>query len=184
MTGSKIHDDATLIQQVAQGDENALCALVGRYGPRLWRVAFYLLGDKASADDVEQEVFIRVWQYAGRYNPSYTPAAWMYRIACNLCYSELRRRRRHLEFLRSSAFVGVAPSAADAMNAEELQQLLQSAIATLPSKQKAVFELREIEQFSNEEVAHILGLSADQAKSNYHHARKAVAKYLSRYGIQ
>ena len=53
-----------------------------------------------------------------------------------------------------------------------------------PSKQKAVFELREIEQFSNEEVAHILGLSADQAKSNYHHARKAVAKYLSRYGIQ
>lgn len=172
--------DIALMRQLAGGSEEALRHIIDRHREPLFRLAYGLLGDRPAAEDVVQDSFIRLWRKARRYDPRYSLSTWLYRIACNRCYDELRRRRRHREAV-VQAFESMTD--ADFLEAEELLALLHRATAQLPPKQRMVYQLREVEGLSAEEAASAIGMTPDQLKANLYAARNAVREKLKKYGI-
>lgn len=173
-------NDIELMRQVRQGNDAALRELIDRYRVRLYRLAYTLLDDRAAADDAVQETFIRLWQRARRFRPESSISSWLCTICARRCYDELRRRRRHREALAQMVTDDVRP---DALEADELVALLQKVVSTLPTKQRIVYQLREIEQMSADEVAAAARLSVDQVKANLYVARNTVREKLKQYGI-
>ena len=172
--------DIILMQQVKKGDEAALRELIDRYRASLYRLALGLLTDRAAADDAVQETFIRLWTRARRYNPRHTVAAWLYTICARRCYDELRRRHRHREAVEQ---MELPVAAAGSMDEEHILALLQQAVATLPTKQRIVYQLREIECLDAETTAEALHMTVDQVKANLWNARNTVREKLKQYGI-
>lgn len=168
------------MQQVAQGDEAALRELIDRYRERLYRLALGLLSDRAAADDAVQETFIRLWTRARRYDPRHPVATWLYTICARRCYDELRHRRRHREAVEQMEHPATA---AGNMDGEQILALLQQAVATLPAKQRVVFQLREVECLDAAATAAALRMTVDQVKANLWNARNAVREKLKQYGI-
>lgn len=172
--------DIELMQQVAKGNEAALREMIDRYRGRLYRMALSLLSDRAAADDAVQETFIRLWTRARRFDPRHSVATWLYTICARRCYDELRRRRRHRETL-DKLELPIA-SAAD-MDEEQILALLQQVVVTLPTKQRVVYQLREIECLDAESTAEALRMTVDQVKANLWNARNTVREKLNQYGL-
>lgn len=175
-----VTNDIELMRQVRQGSEAALRELIDRHRMRLYRLAYNLLDDRAAADDAVQETFIRLWQHARRFRPDSSVSSWLCTICARRCYDELRRRRRHRETVAQLVFDDVRP---DTLEASELMALLQRVVAALPTKQRVVYQLREIEQMDADEVAVATRLSVDQVKANLYLARTTVREKLKQYGI-
>lgn len=173
-------NDIELMLQVRQGSQAALHELIERYRVRLYRLAYNLLDDRAAADDAVQETFIRLWQRAGRFRSESNVSAWLCTICARRCYDELRRRRRHREAVAQLVLDDVR---SDTLEVAELRALLQRVVATLPAKQRVVYQLREIEQMSADEVAAATRLNVDQVKANLYLARNTVREKLKQYGI-
>ena len=172
--------DIELMRRLRDGDEAALRHLIERYRERLFRLAFRLLGDRDDASDAVQETFIRLWRHARRYDPRQSLTTWLCTICARRCYDELRRRRRHHEVLADMPDATVQP---DTMGSDELLALMHQAVDTLPPKQRVVYQLREIECLTTDEVSTATRMTADQVKANLHVARNAVREKLKRYGI-
>ena len=172
--------DIVLMQQVVKGDETALRELIERYRERLYHLAYGLLSDRAAADDAVQETFIRLWTRARRYNPRHTVAAWLYTICVRRCYDELRHRRRHREAVEQ---MELPVATAGNIDGEQILAILQQVVASLPAKQRVVYQLREIECLDAESTAEALRMTVDQVKANLWNARNAVREKLKQYGI-
>lgn len=173
--------DIELIQQLRDGSENALREIIERHRERLYRLAYRLLNDSDAANDAVQETFIRLWKHSRRYDPDKSLSTWLCTICARRCYDELRRRYRHFSLINTLNTETVNP---DDMAANELLDLLQQVVATLPPKQRMVYQLREIEGLSADEVAIATRMSADNVKANLYVARTAVREKLKQYGIQ
>lgn len=172
--------DIELMQQLRKGNEAALRELIERHRERLFRLAYRLLNDRDDASDAIQETFIRLWKHARRYNPNQSLSTWLCTICARRCYDELRRRQRHRKILAEMPAEDVQ---SDDLAANELLTLLHRTIATLPPKQRVVYQLREIECLSTDEVATATHMSADQVKANLFVARNSVREKMKEYGI-
>lgn len=172
--------DIELMQQLRKGSEAALRELIERHRERLFRLAYHLLNDRDDASDAVQETFIRLWKHARRYNPGQSLSTWLCTICARRCYDELRRRQRHRKILSDIPAENVQ---SDDLAADELLTLLHRTIATLPPKQRMVYQLREIECLSTDEVVSATRMSADQVKANLFVARNTVREKLKQYGI-
>lgn len=172
--------DIELMQQLRKGSEAALRELIERHRERLFRLAYHLLNDRDDASDAVQETFIRLWKHARRYNPGQSLSTWLCTICARRCYDELRRRQRHRKILSDIPAENVQ---SDDLAADELLTLLHRTIATLPPKQRVVYQLREIECLSTDEVATATHMSADQVKANLFVARNSVREKMKEYGI-
>lgn len=168
------------MQQVKKGSEAALRELIDRYRERLYCMAYSLLDNRAAAEDAVQETFIRLWTKARRYDMRHTVAAWLYTICARRCYDELRRRRHHREAVEMMEMPVVEGHALDA---DRLMALLREVVATLPPKQRVVYQLREIEGLDAETTAAATRMTADQVKANLWTARNTVREKLMQYGI-
>lgn len=172
--------DIELMQQLQKGNEAALRELIERHRERLFRLAYRFLNDRDDASDAIQETFIRLWKHARRYNPNQSLSTWLCTICARRCYDELRRRQRHRKILAEMPAEDVQ---SDDLAADELLTLLHRTIATLPPKQRVVYQLREIECLSTDEVATATHMSADQVKANLFVARNSVREKMKEYGI-
>ncbi len=172
--------DIELMQALRQGSEAALRELVDRHRTRLYRLAVSLLGDSLAAEDAVQETFIRLWQKARRFDPRYSVVTWLCTICARRCYDEMRRRRRHREAVAAMPSEVVAP---DSLAEADLLALLRQAPAALLPKQRVVYQLRELEDLSTDEVAAATRMTVDQVKANLYVARNTVREKLRRYGI-
>lgn len=168
------------MQSIADGSDEALRELIDRYRSRLYRMAIILLSDSDAADDAIQETFIRVWTRARRYDQRHTVSAWLYTICARRCYDELRRRRRHREAVEQLELPTIA---AGTIGEEQIMALLGQAVAELPTKQRVVYQLREIECLDAEATAKALRMTVDQVKANLWNARNAVREKLKQYEI-
>ena len=173
--------DIELMQQLRSGSEAALRQLIERHRERLYRLAYHLLNDRDAASDAVQETFIRLWKHSRRYDPSKSLSTWLCTICARRCYDELRRRYRHFSLITALPTEAVSP---DDMATDELLGLLQQVVASLPPKQRTVYQLREIEGLSADEVAIATRMSADNVKANLYVARTAVREKMKQYGIQ
>ena len=149
----------------------------------VYSVAFRFVRNTHDAEDITQEVFVRLWKNLSKYNPQQARfSTWLYRIASNCCLDFLRsaprRNDRSMFSLDSIVDVAAASTPEQEMNDLELNDIVTSAANELAPKQRLVFILRDLEGLSPEEVAAALNMSLGNVKSNLCHARQKVAAKL------
>ena len=180
-------EDIALMLAVKSGDEEAFGTLVERHQFRIVGTVAKMLGGEADAEDIAQQVFIRVWQSAPRYNPSAKFTTWLLTITRNLVFNEMRRRQRaRLVPLdpgdADRAPVGRADSSArsapDEIADAELQDALTRAIASLPEAQRMAVVLRRFENMPYDEIARVLGTTVPSVKSLLFRARTDLREHL------
>jgi RNA polymerase sigma-70 factor (ECF subfamily) len=184
-----------LMARVAKGDKHAFEALVKRHQIRVLNLIYRFIGYKAKAEDLAQEVFIRVWGAAGRYKPTAKFNTWIYRITANLCLNELKSaRRRNLFFFSSSGGKGdssddqyLEQNADKARSPEELlitaerNRQVSAVLRSLPANQRLAVILKRYEDLSYAEIAQILGCSVSAVDSLLVRAKRNLRKNLAPY---
>ncbi len=172
-------EDAPLVERIATGDHGAVRLLVARHGSRIHAVARRMLGNEADAEDVTQEVFTRVWRHAANWEPGRARfETWMHRVALNLCYDRLRRRREVTVDMLPDV-VDPTPSVLEAKQRAEVQARVQGALAKLPERQRAAIVLCNYEGQSNIDAAAALEISVDALESLLARARRSLKEMLS-----
>ncbi len=157
--------DAELLQAYAQGAAGAAQVLTERLLPRVFGQAYRILNDRAEAEDVAQEAFLRLWKIAPDWDADRAKVTtWVYRIVMNLCTDRLRK-------VKNSALDDAPEVADDGQSAEahlleiSRQKALYQALGTLPERQAQAMSLRHLEELSNPEIAEIMGLSVEAVES-------------------
>ncbi|MBZ0114541.1 MAG: sigma-70 family RNA polymerase sigma factor [Thermoanaerobaculia bacterium] len=178
--------DWTLVQRVADGDEEAFAQLVDRHERRILSVCHRMLGDEDLARDASQEVFLKLFRHAGRFEPKAKVSTWLYRIAVNHCLNRLRRRKivRWLS-LEGSQEDSLAPQAVDEAADPEREAIgrqqwltTRQAIDALPANQKSVLILAKFEGLSYREISEVLEISFGAVESRLVRAMRNLHKAL------
>jgi RNA polymerase sigma-70 factor, ECF subfamily len=171
------HNDcptAELVDRSLNGDVSAFRSLLEMYQQYAYAVAFRLLRDADNARDIVQEAFIRVWNHLHRYRPEVKFTTWLYRIVVHLCYDrmkmEARRTTRQNNFATDTVIRDIHQ---DVENADLREHVLSEA-KKLPPQQRLVFHLRDIQDFSIEEIADMVGISINSVKANLCYARRRI----------
>jgi RNA polymerase sigma-70 factor, ECF subfamily len=178
--------DKKLIEECRGGNFTNFRKLVGLTSPFVFSVAFRMLGDEDQAKDVVQETMVTIWQKLKKIKSTEVYKTWIYRIVVNKCYDQLRKRKRHPEFVADeqtwtliSNRISEGPSA-DLEN-KETAQIIRLLTNKLSSKQKAVFILSDLEEMSSDEISEITGMSKSGIKANLHYARKNISEMVEKY---
>lgn len=174
-------EDRELVIQLQAGDLEALGDLFDRYRYQIYRTALAITRDTAAADDILQECFLRVYQYAHRINVELPLAPWLYRVTVNLCYTWSKKNRQYWAPLEN--FIDrliSSPKHAPESSAEhsELRQRIQQAIDALPFNQRVVVVFHYLNGISLKEIADILDCPVGTVKSRLFHARAALRDEL------
>lgn len=181
--------DVQAMELVRAGDMAAFEELVERHKRLVVGTVARMLGNNSEIEDIAQQVFVRVWKSAKRYVPTAKFTTWLLKITRNLVFNELRRRSRHAQLpLQIESEENERPirdeqaTAPDASLLEqELQQIIEAAIAQLPEAQRLAVVLRRYEGLSYEEIAEVLGQSVPAVKSLLFRARTELRTRLNRY---
>jgi RNA polymerase sigma factor (sigma-70 family) len=168
----------------ANGDRTAAYVLTRRLAPRVMAYAARLLGgDRAEAEDVAQETMLRLWRIAPDWRQNEAKVAtWVYRVATNLCTDRQRsvRRRGGLPSLDEAPDVADDAIAADDRLIEAARvTALETALATLPDRQRQAVVLRHIEELSNPEIAEIMEIGVEAVESLIARGKRLLAERLA-----
>jgi RNA polymerase sigma-70 factor, ECF subfamily len=176
-----VHDpDAELVRRVGAGDSRAAEALVRRHLPRMTALARRMLSDPAEAEDVAQEVFLRVWRNAASWKEGQAKfETWMHRVAINLCYDRLRRKRETLDPDAGVDVADLSPGAVDGIAARERAVEVHRALDGLPERQRAAIVLCHFQELSNIEAAAALEVSVEALESLLSRGRRALRSQLA-----
>lgn len=173
--------DAALAMGVAQGDAAAIRALTQRCLPRVHAVAARLLGDRAEAEDVAQETFLKVWRKIALYDPERARLeTWVTRIAMNASYDRLRKKRESQISDDAPEQVDGAVSADARLTGQDALSRVRAAVDALPERQKLALELCHFQERTNIEAALIMDVSVEAMESLLARARRALKKTLAR----
>lgn len=176
-------DDLTLMLQVKQGDHSAFKELVEKHKLSILNLCLRFTSNKEDAEDLAQEVFIRIFQAAPRYEAKSSFKTWFYRIAINLCINH-QRRKKLLRFFSIDSnhkndpdfrekIQNITDTEQPDINFEqrEKQKIVQQAIESLPENQQAVVILYRYNNLSYKEIADILDTSVSAVESRLHRAK-------------
>ena len=172
-----------LIKRCQSGDQQAMEQIVRQYQNQVYNIAYGMLRNSEDAQDIMQEVFLRVWDKIRQFQFKSRFSTWLYRIVKNLSINEKNRQRRRqtspMEMDDSQAWVPI-----DTMTPEkeallvEKQELMKVALAQLKKDYRTILVLREMETLSYEELSEVLGCSLGRVKSRLHEARMELRNIL------
>jgi RNA polymerase sigma-70 factor (ECF subfamily) len=186
----RVLEDTALVNAYLAGETRSFDALVERYQARLLNFVYRIVGDRERAEDLVQEVFVRVYRHLGRFDRSKKFSTWIYTIASNLAKNELRNRSRNPLVLFTSMtngwedeerpleFEDPTSRPDDLFRKRHVRELVDSSVAQLPSHHREVFVLREIEGRSYEEIAEITHCNLGTVKSRLNRARNSFAEII------
>tara|TARA_R110002072_G_scaffold72335_1_gene172909 strand:+ start:957 stop:1577 length:621 start_codon:yes stop_codon:yes gene_type:complete len=170
--------DADRMIRLARGDTSAARELMDVRLPGILGLARRMLQDPIEAEDVAQETFLRVWKAADRWRPGEAKvSSWMSRIAINLCYDRLRKKRETLMEILSER-ESSDPGADDVLQAGEASQQVLAAMQVLPDRQRLAIELCHFQEMSNIEAAQMMDVSVDALESLLARARRKLRESL------
>ncbi|WP_426491647.1 RNA polymerase sigma factor [Hymenobacter sp. 102] len=155
--------------------------LVRKYQSKVYWHVRKMVVDHDDADDLTQDVFIKVWNHLENFRQDASLFTWIYRIATNECLSFLSSKRR--KFFLPLNDVGAELTAKletdESLAGDAVELKLQKAILRLPDKQRLVFNLRYYDEMPYEQMAEVTGTSVGALKASYHHAAKKIEQYIN-----
>jgi RNA polymerase sigma-70 factor, ECF subfamily len=184
--------DEDLMARVAEDEQRAFSELVRRYQGRVTNLICRVLNDRESADDLAQEVFVRVFVHRRNYRRGAKLSTWVFTIAVNLAKNEIRRRVRRRNWfsldalqdvLKDSAMLFADPTEGRdrSIERDQVKEEVGRAIATVPEKYRLALVLRDIEGLAYEEIAVVLGIPGGTVRSRINRARSILKRKLQPY---
>lgn len=179
--------DEKLIAQYLAGDEESLRVLFKQYLKPIYNFVCYYLNDSTEAEDVVQEVFIKVWKNLKKFKQNKKFKAWIFSIAKNACFDALRKKKEIVfsEFETESgnvladSLVDEAPLPSEIFERQEISQILASAIEKLPLKYRTVLLLHYNDHFDIKEIAELLDKPSETIKSRHYRGIVLLRKILT-----
>lgn len=169
--------DDELVAKHNQGDRAAFGVLVTRHRDRAWAVALRTLGDPTDAADAVQEAFVKAYRTLGSFRGDAQFTTWLHRIVVNACLDAMRRSRARPAVPLDEGTAAVADRA-DPIGRMELGQDVVAALVRINADQRTAIVLVDIEGYSVDEAAEILGVPAGTVKSRCHRGRVQLAELL------
>lgn len=164
-------------KRLARGDEDAFDETVERYSKKVYGLCYRILRDQEEAKDMTQEVFVRVYTKHKSFKGKSSVYTWIYRIALNMCFSHLKKRKAAT--VPFDEVEGVLSTRRDnSADHRELELLIAGALNELPPKQRAVFTMRFYDKMTFKEIAEAMGTSVGAAKANHHFAVERLRETL------
>jgi len=177
-----------LMVETAKGDEFAFEVLVRRHQASVLNLVYRYVGNKTKAQDLAQEVFIRVWRAADRYEPKAKFATWIYSITVNLCLNEMKfgKKRKMIPWEvgkeePSSVYETdseVPHSPEDLLLAKERSRRISESLQSLPENQRMALILKRYDGLSYEEIAKVMGCSVPAVESLLVRAKRGLQEKL------
>ena len=186
--------DEELVDRFRSGDEDSFRILVERHSPRIFNIIYRTTKDRNLAEDLSQEVFLRMYRFLGGFRKESRFSTWLYRLTVNVCFNAQRKRKEEPKVVILSQQVGDVGSnpgtreledesfsPQKTLEKEELARKIKSAIDSLPEVLKMTFILREFEDLPYKELAKVLRCSQGTIKSRLCRAREALRQKLEIY---
>lgn len=170
------------VARAATGDRRAFERLYRAHVDKVFTLCTRMVGERQRAEELTQDVFVRVWEKLGQFRGDSAFGTWLHRMAVNVVLNdrqaEKRRRDRHddsIQDLDQLPHGNVRPLPVPGLSID-----LESAIATLPPGARKVFVLHDVEGYTHEEIAGMLGVTAGGCKAQLHRARMLLREALNR----
>jgi RNA polymerase sigma-70 factor, ECF subfamily len=176
-------DEKSLVERCRKGEDEAWRELVDTFGQKIFSVAYHFTLKREDAEELAQEIFLKIFENLHRYDGSFPLVAWIVSLSRNLCIDRYRRRKREKSF-RFVSDDAVAPMltsrddpAAEALK-KERTKILFSALAEIPEDLAEILVLRDLDGLAYEEIGQALALPDGTVKSRLFRARTEVAKKI------
>jgi len=174
--------DAELMLAFQRGNEDAFTSLFERYRVRVTSIAYRFIADREVAEDVAQEVFVKVYASRKSYRPRAKFSTWLYRITANTCLDELRKRGSGKIAPISEVEMEASPSSPESVaESNELVRQVRAAILSLPENQRIAIILQRYECLSYQEIAEVLNTSVSAVESLLFRAKQSLKTRLASY---
>lgn len=175
-------DETELILKFKQGDRFAFRQLVEKYQDSVINTCYRFLRNKEEAEEVAQEVFLKVYLSANTYQPKTKFSTWLFKIVVNSCLNKLRDKKKFsLSQLDEDLHASSENQPDKSLEQEELRMLVRNAVDSLPENQRTVILLNQYEGFSYQDTAKILDCSVSAIESRLFRAKESLRTKLSQY---
>lgn len=176
-------EDSLIIAKFADEStrEEAFRLLLKKYQQKIYWHVRRMVIDHDDADDVVQDIFIKVWRNLEKFREDSQLYTWLYRIATNECITFLNKKKQKQSVSlddESSAYLSDSLADGAYFNGDKAQMKLQQALLTLPDKQRLVFNMKYFEDMKYEEISNVLGTSVGALKASYHLAVKKIENFF------
>ena len=189
---SEVTPEIESIRRAQQGDAEAFGPLVGRYQQRIFSIVFHLVRRRDEVEDLAQEIFFKAFRAIRSYNFQSSFATWLSRIAVNHCYDYLRKvRTSRISYYSAMAEDSVQelertmespePQGLDHGEKIALKDFVAKLLARAPADDRIILALKELEDYSVEEISNLLNLKSSTVKVRLHRARKRMLEDLERW---
>ena len=189
---SKNHEDpdADLVEQCKAGNRTAFRLLVEKYERTVFSTVVSVIGPTADADDITQEVFLKIHRSINKFKGQSRFSVWIYRVTVNQCLDRIKHRKRRPEAISldglieeseggfEGLFKDTSPDASEEYEQMQLQQAIQKVLNSLSAEHRVVITLKDLEGHSQEEIAEILRCPVGTIKSRLTRAREALKERL------
>lgn len=178
---AKPSKDRELVIRLQEGDLEALGDLFDRHRQMVYRTALSVTCDESAAADLLQDTFLRLYRFADRVDPCRPLEPWLYRVTTNLAYTWIKRRKRWWKAIQDMAdwlSMDKRNSSEPPIQLNEERQMVQQAVAALPTPQRVVIVSYYINDLSIQEISEILGIPVGTVKSRLHYGRQTLKKKL------
>lgn len=172
-------EDHRLFLQIAEGDPKAFRRLVDQHARPLVTYLTRLMNNQHEAEEIAQEVFVRVWQNADEFKSTFRASTWLHRIGHNLAVDQLRRRKGCTEFDAELDPAPISQQPLPLMEQKQRATSLHVVLDALPLRQKMAMLLKYEQDFSNPEIASVLNLSVDAVESLLSRAKRELKDQLT-----
>ena len=183
-------EDLALMAKVARGDEDAFAKIVAKHQHAVLGTVAKMTNKSSDTEDIAQQVFIRLWKSAERYQPTAKFTTFLFTITRNLVFNATRKKSGKNEYsfdaLEGKWRQSIEDKSSDSrpdklIEQTELRQIIDQAISSLPEKQRLAVVLRRYEKMPYEEIAETLGISVPAVKSQLFRAMTALRESLGKY---
>ncbi len=181
MYSDTIQEELRLFKQIADGNEMAFSTVFHKYNSRLFTVVLNITKSEPEAEEIIQNVFLKLWLNRSTLTEIEKPSAWLYRVASNLALSFLRAKAVQMRH-EKNLFLH-QPSAQDEipleLEAKELKAFVSQAVENLPPGRREIYKLSRQQGLNRVEIARQLGITESTVKNQLGSALKFIQQYIS-----